>query len=378
MRINELLDRLPRADFRFGGRTLPSYLVTGALGVVTATLVITALATITRLHLIVALAVVPASVAAFAALGLARRRVFGRENHVLWEGVFATLGAAWLVGIAADVEPARYVDLAATGLCAMLAWGRLGCTMAGCCHGIRSVIGICYPRECGVHGRRLPVQLVELVLWIALGMVAGVLAIFGAPFAATTWVLIAYGVVRLALESLRGDERWRVCGITEGALGSMIAIVVGIMLAESDVAPRELAVGTGAALLVLVLWVGSRAWLHVPPVVSSEQHVELIRIGEAIARSSECARRVGPYKIGAQRTDAPGASAIVLTIASERTALSAAEAAIVLEVVATSAGLARGPLSPVQVPDGFEVVLDATRLELSQAQRPTGYFGLDQ
>lgn len=351
-----MFDRLPRSAVRIGDRAVPVYLVTGIAGVVCGSLAMSALALLTGASLAVTIAVVPASVATFIAVGLIRRALTGVERHVLWEGLYASLGVTWAIARAADVPVAPYLDLAAVGLAALMIWGRIGCTMCGCCHGAPARIGILYPRECGVAERRLPVQLIECAGWSVITAIAATLALVAPPGRAVAWVLVAYGVLRLGLEPLRGDRRARVAGVTEAAALSVIGIAIGIAIVTHEARARELAVAAGGAVIALGLAVTARRWLaRMGP--TAAQRAALARHAAALATAQVWTEREGPYVLTARREQDLGGPTVVLEVAAPGRALSAAEAAIVLEAVARPAGLVRGPLAPIATPTGHRVVL---------------------
>jgi phosphatidylglycerol:prolipoprotein diacylglycerol transferase len=90
-----------------------------------------------------------------------------------------------------------------------MAFTRIGCFLNGCCSGrpSDSRFAILLPDHHGVWQRRIPTQLMEMILAILLFGVAFAMRGY-APFAGATFCLVvaAYGVGRSYLESLREDE----------------------------------------------------------------------------------------------------------------------------------------------------------------------------
>lgn len=140
--------------------------------------------------------------------------VFGYERIVFYEKAIAavgtTVGAAAIAGGPVEVV----LDLATLGVGTFLAFGRIGCFRVGCCHGRRARRGVAYSDDHARAGfparwvgcRLLPIQLIEAVVVIAL--VAGGVAVIvagAAPGTAACAFACGYGVVRFALELLRGD-----------------------------------------------------------------------------------------------------------------------------------------------------------------------------
>ena len=124
------------------------------------------------------------------------------------------IGGAVILFVAAKafhVPLRQYLELTIPYLCYMHAWGRLGCFMAGCCHGLptESFLGVQFPADspaCQLHGLQPvhPTQLYEMVLLIALGLATQ----FKVPPLHRIWVyLLAYGTGRFLIEFLRSDNR---------------------------------------------------------------------------------------------------------------------------------------------------------------------------
>src|SRR5207253_2733687 len=95
-----------------------------------------------------------------------------------------------------------------------LAFGRVGCTMVGCCHGRPGRIGLCYREEHADEGfprylvgvRLVPVQALESLGVAAIVGVGVALVVAGSTSGtALAWYAAAYAVLRFFLEFLRGD-----------------------------------------------------------------------------------------------------------------------------------------------------------------------------
>jgi phosphatidylglycerol:prolipoprotein diacylglycerol transferase len=124
------------------------------------------------------------------------------------------IGGAAILFISAKVfhvPLGEYLRLTIPFVCYMHAWGRLGCFMAGCCHGLptESFLGVQFPADslaCQLHGLQPvhPTQLYEMALLIALGLATQLRV----PLQHRIMVyLIAYGTGRFLIEFLRGDNR---------------------------------------------------------------------------------------------------------------------------------------------------------------------------
>jgi hypothetical protein len=106
-----------------------------------------------------------------------------------------------------------YLDVTVTALCLAQVNGRIGCFMAGCCHGRPFPLGVLYGDEHLSAGyfnylsgvRLFPVQLLEVV-WL-LAILGGALGRNVAePGRAFSWYVITYGFGRFLFEFLRGDS----------------------------------------------------------------------------------------------------------------------------------------------------------------------------
>lgn len=264
MHLNDVFDRLPRSHLRLGDAVVPTYLVLGCAGIAAGIVVLIWVALLAKLSLVIALSLAPIGAATLLFSTLLRRRITGVEELVLLEQFALVLGAAAAALYFADVALRPYLDAFIVGLAVFLVFGRLGCFLGGCCYGRPAGVGVCYPPECGhdKRVRRLPLQLVESVLWLGLAVVAAILAVTRSDGSATASTLVGYGVARLALEPLRGDPRGRFLGATEGQWLSVAAIIAGVALID-DAMPPPGVVGLAIVALALlpVLAVTARWWL---------------------------------------------------------------------------------------------------------------------
>ena len=111
------------------------------------------------------------------------------------------------------------------------AFGRLGCTFAGCCHGAETDAwyGIwMYTAEFG-HAKVVPTQLFECIFLFALGGVMTLL-LFKFKFKYNFGLYaVAYGVWRFIIEFVRDDHRGSFLGaLTPSQFWSIIMVILGI------------------------------------------------------------------------------------------------------------------------------------------------------
>lgn len=112
------------------------------------------------------------------------------------------------------------------------AFGRLGCTFAGCCHGAETDAwyGIyMYASSYGEYTKVVPTQLFECIFLFILAAVMIVL-LFRFKFNCNFGVYaIAYGVWRFCLEFVRDDHRGGfIPGLTPSQFWSIIMVLLGI------------------------------------------------------------------------------------------------------------------------------------------------------
>lgn len=225
------------------GRRCSAYFICGLTGLVLAVV----LGALLTLHLSlsrwVLAVVVLTAVATFLALAMITKIVVGEERLIYYHHEVAILAMVTLVLWALGQSVLAYLDVTILGVGTFLAFGRLGCFMVGCCHGLPYRWGVRYRPEHAAAGftpyfvgvRLFPIQLVEAV-WV-FGTVAvgvGMILAGAAPGEALAWYVIVYDVGRFGFEFLRGDpSRPYRGGFSEGQWTSLLLmlVVVGAELA---------------------------------------------------------------------------------------------------------------------------------------------------
>ncbi|MCC6539681.1 MAG: prolipoprotein diacylglyceryl transferase [Bryobacterales bacterium] len=254
--INVLLDAIPRTRFYWSGRPQPAFRVCGAVGLAVGLAVALAAGLLGRRSLAALGLAAGAAMLSFFAWARLRRAVMKKERLVLLEHVWVALAAVSAVLAACRMPVLATLDAFCAGLAFFLAAGRAGCLLVGCCHGYPTAAGIRYPESHVRDGfpaylagiRLFPVQLLELAGLCAIGVTALAAVLLSAPGTACAWFLVAYALLRFALEELRGDERphwlemsvprWMClaegCGVAAAGLGASglpaIAVAVGTAL----------------------------------------------------------------------------------------------------------------------------------------------------
>ena len=209
--INRQVDRLAHASFKAGGRSVSPFHIWSAAGLVLAIAIALSFTVHAGLSSALVLLLVAINLVAAFVLGLTVKVVTGieRHTHYHYEIAIAVVTIATLKSLGQPIVP--YLDAMAAGKGLLLASGRLGCFMVGCCHGRPFPFGVCYGpaqtrRYAGV--RLFPVQLVESLLGVVLTTLCAYLLLRGArPGTALATYVIGYGTARFLIELLRGDPQ---------------------------------------------------------------------------------------------------------------------------------------------------------------------------
>jgi hypothetical protein len=239
--VNEFLDSLPRTRIFRNGRELPAFLAAGMAGFYAAVTVAmgAALATGRSVATIVVLSC--AGAASFYGWAWLRRWIAGKEKLVLLEHVWLALAVSG-VALWAIREPVLpYLDIESIALGVFLAFGRLGCTLAGCCHGQASSVGIVCGDAFVPHGfpaelagvRLFPVAALEMFGLVAIVICGAIALPFSPPGRVLAWFLLAYAILRSALESFRGDARPHLLGLSVPRWMAMTQAVAVLFWLES-------------------------------------------------------------------------------------------------------------------------------------------------
>ena len=265
--LNALLDQLPRMYFnRLVGR-VPAFRSCGIAGFYLAIVVTIGVGLARGRSLAVLLVLCATCGVSFYAYALARKAITDRERLVLLEQVWFALACCAGVLIALGERPLAYLDAVACGLAFFLAAGRIGCFLVGCCHGLPSLLGVCYGEQQVRDGlpselpavRLFPVQLIEAFSLVVIGIATSGLGLFGREHGALVFFLVAYGVVRFGLEGLRGDRRPHFLGLSQARWMAIAEAGTAVWLSKrwAPVARAETVVAA-VAVTCLVGCVGHR------------------------------------------------------------------------------------------------------------------------
>lgn len=136
-----------------------------------------------------------------------------------------------------DIFP-QVCGIAACCIAAAHCIGRIGCFMAGCCHGAEtdSFFGIYEPGAFkGAGGRVYPTQLFEAVFLLELFLLFTYLLFRTRRGSGLTLYMILYGAFRFVIEFLRADDRGSFLGsLTPSQTWSLVLIAAGIAVFAAE------------------------------------------------------------------------------------------------------------------------------------------------
>ena len=284
---------------RLGSRRVPLFRSFGIVGFYAALPVALVAAFRAGVDPVTALGLCAVAGLSFFVWALLRRRVSGRESLVLLEHVWVAAGAVALYCAASGVDVLAGLDVLVCGIAVFLAFGRAGCFAVGCCHGVPSDTGIAYPVHAGLPPRLtgiplVPVPLIEAVALLFVAGVAVALAGRDVHGAATVWFLLIYAVVRFGLESLRGDERPRLGGLSLPRWMCLVQGVAGLALSIALLPGgmvRNIAVPLGALTATALMGAVLALRRRTPDLVRSERLDETWATIERLAATRPAADR---------------------------------------------------------------------------------------
>jgi Prolipoprotein diacylglyceryl transferase len=230
--LNQVLDGWVRPHVHVCGRSWPAFRACLYAGLGFTIIFVMGLASPAGLSPVVMICVTLAAVGTFFAHVMLRKIVTGKEQLTYYHHMLAVLPAVAMLLRLAGKPVLPYLDIVVLGLGLNLAVAKVGCLLAGCCHGRPCAWGVSYRPEHARAGfpsylvavRLFPVQALESLA--ALGIVLGGSALVlkdGQPGAALAWYVAAYAIVRFCLEFARGNpERTYFGGFSEAQWTSLI------------------------------------------------------------------------------------------------------------------------------------------------------------
>jgi hypothetical protein len=247
--INDFFDSLVRPEFSFAGKSWLFFQVCGGTGVVCAIALMLTLAGLKGLSVSLMAVMIVADLVACLALAMITKVILGEERltycHHEISLILVTAAIAWL----ANQPVVPYLDVSILGLGLGLACGRVGCLMAGCCHGTPSRCGVRYGAAHVAAGfsrhysgvRFFPIQIIEAI-WVAAIVLLGswmILRGYSAGIALSLYIC-AYGAGRFFFEFLRADtDRAYFRGFSESQWISLLLMIAVVVAEFTGVIPFQ-------------------------------------------------------------------------------------------------------------------------------------------
>lgn len=285
--INRYLDDHIRPEVRVFRRSWPAFQVFGSTGLGLAVVLAMMLVTHQGLSPLVMSSIVLVAVSILFGLTLLTKVVTGEERITNYHHQVAVLVVVATVLRITGQPVLPYLDATMLGVGLFIACSRIGCLLAGCCHGRPYRWGVCYgkhhanaavtPHLAGV--RLVPIQVIES-MWILCAVVAGSFLVLTnyPPGVALAWYIVLYAMGRFYFEFLRGDpERPYFWGFSE-AQWTSLAILSVTGWAEISGLPSfhgwHLAATITVAITMLVIAVNRRFCATVPYQLLLPRHVQ--------------------------------------------------------------------------------------------------------
>jgi prolipoprotein diacylglyceryltransferase len=332
-----------------GGRSLPAYAFFLITGIILAFVWSMLLIVLAGLSPKVGLALTGSILLGCLGFALAVRVLTGNERlvfyHYLLVGSCAALGSLWLAGV--PLLP--YFDIVACLVAVLTGFGRIGCLLAGCCHGRPWRHGVTYTAAHAADGfpsqlvgiRLLPVQAMESAWGFVVAAVCSA-AVLRAETPGTALALfgIAQPGGRFLLEFLRGDEREvELRGLTPAQWTAAAMMLTTLALARPSASPWAwpwLLLAASAGLLAIAAWARRRAHALLAP-------SHLFEVIDAAARARDMGVISHPQVTsrGLRITGGAADGSVHYTVSSTRAPLSTSVMMRLARLVAHASGLDR-------------------------------------
>jgi hypothetical protein len=309
--LNTILDKLVRPSFSLGGRSWLFFQLFAGTGLVLAVVLMLVLASHSGLSPAVMCLMIVSDIVAGLTLAMITKIILDEERktycHLEIAILFVTVALSWLLK-----QPVlSFLDVSILGLGLGLMCGRLGCLMAGCCHGLPSRCGVRYGPEHVAAGfspyygmtRFFPIQIIES-MWVGPIVVIGCGMVLrnDPPGAALSFYLCAYGTGRFFFEFVRADtDRAYVWGFSESQWLSfmlMLAVVFAEFLGALPFSSWHVAATVLVALMILAVVAKRQVQREANYQLLLPRHIEEIAqvldsTSNHAARNGASTRRVG-------------------------------------------------------------------------------------
>lgn len=239
---------LPKLNIKLFNYSIRSFHFFGVVGFFTGTLFGIFLCYLLNLSTWIILLMSLIGACTFFLLAILAKIITAKEIIVYYHHEIAILTICSVVLYLMHLPVLQYLDITIIGIAVFLAFGRLGCFSAGCCHGKPFKNGILYSHEHVKAGFTFyyeniplfPIQLIES-LFVFLMVITGTCLLLLQQLQPGTFLIlytVGYGSFRFILEFFRGDaERpyWK--GLSEAQWTTLLLITLSVILAYAGYIP---------------------------------------------------------------------------------------------------------------------------------------------
>lgn len=155
-----------------------------------------------------------------------------KDGFVVYGSIIGGVAAAWLYCKKSRMDFLKVFDLVVPSLALAQGIGRIGCLLAGCCHGGETDAWYGIPMDIGVRDgvyvKVVPLQLFEAIFLFALAAFIIARVWKGKGLEAPVY-LIGYGIWRFVIEFFRTDDRGAslIPGLSPSQVTAIFMILVG-------------------------------------------------------------------------------------------------------------------------------------------------------
>jgi hypothetical protein len=286
--MNAWLDQRPGPELRLGSRAVPTFFVTALAGLASGTFVFVALVVVRGDDIVTALGLVPLMVAASIGFSMIRKRTSRVEHWVLLEHLLLALGVATLALSLAGEPTLPWLDRLFIAFGVLFAFGRVGCSAAGCCFGAPSTLGMFGAGEHAHGPRRFPVQVLDGLAWLAASGLGALSLASERPGLALATGSLAYAIARVFLEGLRADVRPELFGLSESRWLSLVlaGIATCVLVATGQLSHAGMVLGGAGAIVAVLLWRTRRRWFVAGEALTAEGRGALVELGRSLRSRS--------------------------------------------------------------------------------------------
>jgi hypothetical protein len=240
------LDRVVRPEFNIIGAPRPAYKVCVYVGVIAGVLLIVALGAVAGRPVLVVFGSSCLGIVVALAFAMSTKIITGAEQFTFYHYEIVVLGVVSGSLALAGLPLLPNLDLIILALGVADAGGRMGCLMAGCCHGRPHDWGVRYGPEHAAAGfeshlvgvRLFPIQIIESIWMFATVAVGSILFLTQPPGTALGWCVVTYGAGRFYMEFARGDRaRPFLLAFSEGQWTSFVLISAALAGEQTGLLP---------------------------------------------------------------------------------------------------------------------------------------------